>query len=832
MRRVRRLTTWMCLCAATCLHAVAQGPSSLQALQQPLTFQQATLAEALAVIDAQYPDTKIHYVYNQLEEIHITATAQGNTAEEAVRSIVGDLPVHITAYRNHLLVEAIGHDKAQLTGHLVDEHQAPVTDAAIQLYDPDDLHLLATGFSDREGDFTLAVNRDDVIYRITHLGYQPLERQTAVGALGDIAMYEQLRPLHNISVDHIQSTYTMLLGISTLQVAGSALVQAGTAFDLLNYLPGWMLDDPTNQYYINGLPVSSLSDLTRIDASQIERIEYAMEDRRAAHTGKGRVINIVTREVAVGLQGEALTQLEQGQGTTARQLLSADVHRQRWDLMTQLNYEREGIYKQLTLGGIPQNEQMTLSRVNHTEQYATHGIDMMAGMNIRLTERHTVGFQYRYKEVLNDIVQHASELIGGFDPDDMEGLDPDEADWRLDFAPHHDLNLYYRGAVAGWQLQSGSNYYHDGISLSDNFRPTAGTIRRRNDVDNTLWAIRLDAERPVGKGRVSLGAEYSFTRRGDIYHQSESELVVSRLREQNRVSLRMGYDRQWQRWNVEAGLRLEYLDVHSNMRTLYPYASLTYRGERRQITTSYALHSSMPTYGQTNGYTHYNIERINVSGNPDLRPSTRHQVSVLAQSGHFTLTSTAQLIKDYIAQRIGANNSGYFLNYQNVSTASTFDATLLYARRFGPWQTQASATLLAQWLECRYTDGTRTFDQPIAQLAWRNQWQAPWGVTAMLDMTYSSSGHRGATWQERQGQIDVSAAKTWGRWTLRLRADDLLHTAHSRSLSYGNNVTYERKCYADNQRLVLTLKYSLGSRKQARKYEGVNAGAAEMERMK
>ena len=45
-------------------------------------------------------------------------------------------------------------------------------------------------------------------------------------------------------------------------------------------------------------------------------------------------------------------------------------------------------------------------------------------------------------------------------------------------------------------------------------------------------------------------------------------------------------------------------------------------------------------------------------------------------------------------------------------------------------------------------------------------------------------------------------------------------------------MTYERKCYADNQRLVLTVKYSLGSRKQARKYEGVNAGAAEMERMK
>ena len=830
----------MCLCAATCLHAVTQGPSSLQASQQQqLALQEVTLAEALAAIDARYPDTKIHYVFNQLEEIRVSADlAPGLTAEEAVRNVTSGLPVRITAYRNHLLVEAIGHDKAQLTGRLVDEQQAPVTDAAIQLYDPTDLRLLASGFSNGEGDFTVAVDRNDVIYRITHLGYQTLQRQTTVGALGDIAMYTQLRPLENISIGHTQPTYTLQLGISTLHVAGSALAQAGTAFDLLSYLPGWMLDDATNQYYVNGLPVSGLSDLMRLDASQIIRIEYAMDDTHTARAGKGRVINIITREGAEGMQGQALTQLEQGRATTLRQGLTADVHRPHYDLMTQLGYEREGIDKKLKLTGMTPNEQAAMNSVKYNEQYATHGIDLLAGMNIRLSGRHTMGFQYRYKEVLNDIEQRASELMSGLDPDDMEGLD--ETDWRLDYKPSHDLNLYYRGAGGAWQWQSGANYYHDGVSVSDIYRPIGSTsgnsqhhaISRRNDVDNTLWAIRLDAERAWGAGRLSLGAEYSFTRREDTYHQRESELIVNRLREQNRLSLRMGYDRQWQRWAAEAGLRLEYIDIHSRMQTLYPYASLSYRGEERQVTASYALHSFMPTYGQTNGYTHYNIERINIAGNPDLRPSTRHQVSVLAQSGHLTLTGTAQLIEDYIAQRIGATNSGYFLNYENVHRAATFDATLLYARRFGPWQTQASATLLAQWLRCRYTDATRTFDHPIAQLTWHNQWQAHWGVTAMLDMHYSTSGHRGTTWQRQQGQLDLGAARTWGAWTLRLRAEDLLHTTHSQTLSYGNNVVYDRRCYADAQRLVLTVKYSLGSQKPARKYQGVNAGAAEMERMK
>lgn len=79
--------------------------TSLSAQTRQMEFLDASLADVLTAIDEQYPETKIHFVYNQLEAIRIRATFSANNAEEAVRSAIGHRPISVTAYRNHLFVE-------------------------------------------------------------------------------------------------------------------------------------------------------------------------------------------------------------------------------------------------------------------------------------------------------------------------------------------------------------------------------------------------------------------------------------------------------------------------------------------------------------------------------------------------------------------------------------------------------------------------------------------------------------------------------------------------------------------------------------------------------
>ena len=95
--------------------------------------------------------------------------------------------------------------------------------------------------------------------------------------------------------------------------------------------------------------------------------------------------------------------------------------------------------------------------------------------------------------------------MGYFNPSNILGLDSVRSTWLLDYAPHHDLNVYYRGHTAHWQMRMGGNYYHDGFSLMDDYRFVARPIVQRNEINNTLWAVKAEAERTLRRGVLFLG---------------------------------------------------------------------------------------------------------------------------------------------------------------------------------------------------------------------------------------------------------------------------------------------------------------------------------------
>lgn len=735
----------------------------LHAQTRQMTFPDTSLADVLTAIDEQYPETKIHFVYNQLEKIRVNLDFSASSAEEAVRVAIGQRPIRVSTYGNHLFVE----------------YEQPT--------------------------------------------------MTDIEEMESYPLFIKLKPLPNVDYSYQYSAVQLHQHQTTLRVAGTQLAHAGTAFDLLSYLPGLTTDDPSVMIYLDDMPISMLSDLTTWDSDDIMSIDYSINDDKVAYSGKSRVIHIHTlRPSALGWQGQLNSRFAMGYGKSFRQSASADIHRQKWDLMTRLDYERHGVYQDLRL-----NEKSLL------ERYPTHTLRMSAGMNIRLTPAHEVGFRYQYSDLLNTIEQQAEEVrMGQFNSGNFMGLDSVRSTWLLDYAPHHDLNVYYRGQTDHWQMRMGGNYYHDGFSLMDDYRFVARPIVQRNEVMNTLWAVKAEAERRLRKGVLSLGAEYSHTLREDYYLQSDNKLQdfsqqAYRQRRQDRISTRFAYRVQQKRVMTEVGFRFENIDAQIRPKQhLFLFASVGYTGQQWKMVGSYAMHSAMPTYGQTNGFAHYNLEMLAVSGNPDLRPSILNQWTLQAQYGPFNFIGNVQTVKDYIAQRIGAYSAGYFLNYDNVRRAKMADATLNYSNTIGPWQTQISASVFAQDLKISYTDGTRKFNDPVCRLSWHNQFQLPWDLYGFAEFRLHSSGHRGSVWQKHQEQFDLGVLKTYKRWNFQLKAEDIFKTGQEETLSYGNNVVYSRKNYADSRRISLTVKYKFGAQKPNRSYQGVDAGNAERERMK
>lgn len=755
-----RLCLWiLCLLCAVC-HLPAQQ----------LTFLNSSLADALTAIDERYPETRIHFVYNDLEALLVSAHLSDDLdAETAVRAIVGMHPVKITAYREHIFVEYLHARNATPVEMLLPEPERPA---------------------------------------ITIL-------------------------LHNIDVEHDLPTLQLKSDQTTLQIAGSTLSNAGSAFDLLSFLPGLHADDPSVIYYIDGLPVSNLSQLTQLGSEQISRIEYATNGGHAIRASKSRVVNIITRiGQQRGIQARLHTRLSKGKSATARQSAALDVHHKHFDVLTQADYERDGVHKELRINQQP-----------HPESYVSHALSLSAAMNIRLAEGHSAGFQYKHYDLINDINLQYFDLFSNYIPGpsyDHNGFGSNTgisklSDWSMHFAPRHDLNAYYRANLPALSLRMGFNYYHDGMTISNIEHGLNQHKHQQNQASNTLKAVMAEGEYRLAKGQISFGAEYSHTLREEAFLRYDDMLRSWRTRKQNRVNALLAYSHQATCWNAEAGLRFEHTDDYYGRSRLFPFLNIGMSGQnRRQLSLSYAMHSAMPTYAQTNSYMHHDIELLNVAGNPFLRPATVHQVSIQAQLSDFLLTADFQQISDYVASYIStARQDVYSLSYKNLSDVPMLDASLSYSHRFfGRWHTQASATMHAQWLTFRYEHSSKQFSTPLASFTWHNQIRLPWQLLATVDLNISTKGHRSTTWQNQSSQLDVGLQKTLRDWSFQFRVTDLIHDAYQFTQTFGDNITYSRHCYADRQRIAFSMKYSFGSQKQQRRYEGVNAGSAERERMK
>ncbi len=744
---------------------------SLWAQQDVLRFHDVSVADALATINEHYPDNSIHFVRNELDTLRIaTLTVKGQDVLEDLTRIVGAYPIGLKIFANHIFVE-YKHER-QAIGNL-------------QLLPP--------------------VREDE-----------------------DIA-YE--RVLHEVMVSQTLPMLNIEGSVLSLRITDTPLAVAGSAYDLLSYLPTLQLGSPGTVIRIDGKPVTSYNELTELDSEEVDRIDYS--DQPQSSSRQQAIIDIRThrkREDGYGIH--MVSQYSQGLRGRAMQLVKSNIHQSRWDLQFSGAYRYDGIDKDLTINS---------SRFH--DRYEQNSFHLNIGSEYRLGSHATLGLQYRFLSMLNPIQQKRVNLIFDFDPSNSWGMSGGflhqglsnqslqrVRDWQLDYQPQHDLNLYLKASWGQWDVNAATSYYHDGVVLSELDAITGlQPEQQSNEVLNDLWAVKADAQRPLWHGRLHLMAEYSHTGRDDIYYRRYSQPAsTSYLRRRNRWSGSLSYRRKINQIEGAMGMLAETVDTYPDFPITFPFADVSLLGSKSRLSLSYAMRSSMPTYGQTNGFAYHNIEMLGIEGEPDLRPSLIHHLQFKTLVGRFYGTIGWQRVSDYIAQSVKRRDDGeYVASYRNLNNANLYSASLNYHHTCCQWSSQYAASIHYQQLE----DGNREFGQPVVHLQWNNQWQLPLGITALLNADYHTSGHVGTTWQQQSGQVDLSLVKETRNWTLQLRADDLFHTAATRTIYYGTDSQYQRRCYADLQRLQLTLRINLGTLSRKHLSQPVSAGKAERERL-
>lgn len=295
------------------------------------------------------------------------------------------------------------------------------------------------------------------------------------------------------------------------------------------------------------------------------------------------------------------------------------------------------------------------------------------------------------------------------------------------------------------------------------------------------------------------------------------------------------------RWSAVAGLRAEYTDtrgrnapVEKHYLSLFPNANLSCAlgGEEEcSLVLQYGRTIERPGFRALNPRREQFSEYSYQTGNPDLAPAFRHDISLTCVlAGKYTLTCGAMILTDEIQQIARADEEhGDLLNFTWINFAASHNC---YASASIPLQPARwlQANAHAVWLrseqhipdmgidtrhDCLFASLSATFSLP-----------AKWYVD--LSYRYQSRTELGNCWVEPVHLLNAGIKKRIGeRLTLSLTARNLLDRKHligARSDGFVRRVAINQQWHRLHCRFSLSYAFSSGKSFRQR---SVEAGSAQ-----
>ena len=169
------------------------------------------------------------------------------------------------------------------SGKVTDEKSQPLPYANVVLLSFPDSAFVTGTVSDESGAFALKTNRDNLLLRISSIGYATIYNKVERSDLGTIQLLPDAQLLGEV-------------------VVGTILEKAGTGNDLLSKLPGVSAEEGTvnvfgsgtAEIYINGRKMRNASELDQLSSDNVKRVEVVRNPgaRYVYQEGAGRRFRI------------------------------------------------------------------------------------------------------------------------------------------------------------------------------------------------------------------------------------------------------------------------------------------------------------------------------------------------------------------------------------------------------------------------------------------------------------------------------------------------------------------------------------------------------------
>jgi hypothetical protein len=614
-----------------------------------------------------------------------------------------------------------------VTGKVTDAQNLPLSFVNVLVYEDQSETLLAGTTTDEDGSFSLKGLKVG-LYTISfnYIGFERLDQKIQLSSnknLGTIILNESAEMLDETVVNAKLPTIKKTAGKLVFNVENTSL-SVGSTMDLLKKTPGVVVIGENIQVkfstpivYINGKRVYLSSSevaslLENTDAGNIKSIEVITNPSSKYDAEAGTVLNIVTsKAISIGYKGSFDATFEQGIypkykfGTShfyKNNWLNASVS---YTFGKRKEYKVDDGYIRYFLPDGVSTKSIFETTFDRTSEYENHNGNVT--LDFTLNERNSISLTSNISATPRiDYNNNGKSLI--YNPQrkldstittlSNVNYEKNNLTFALDYHRKLDDNestlsvstnyIYYDNL----QIQSVSSDYN----LANNDFLRNNSFYTESQQNNNIFTGQTDVSTTLWGGKFEVGLKFSnvntesildffnIANNTNVFNNALSDDFNYR---ENIYSEYINFEKEWEKWQITAGLRGEYTDIEATSRSLgevnnqdyfdiFPSASFHYTiNENNGIGLSYSRSIERPRYQSLNPFKYFINERDYNSGNPNLVPAINDRITL-------TFDHKNKLFFELYFENI--ENSLDVLTFQNNSkgTLERIDANLIKSYQY------------------------------------------------------------------------------------------------------------------------------------------------------
>lgn len=643
-------------------------------------------------------------------------------------------------------------------------------------------------------------------------------------------------------------------------IEGTVLQNLGTAKDVLGFVPGVIYNNGSIEVfgkgapviYINGRQMRNSSEINLLKSEKIKEVKLINNPGAKYAASTNAVIKISTiKEIGEGFSLDTKSALGYRDYIYGKEVMWMNYRKGNLDVFSTLEYNnnRSKGSSENIQNTWAKNHNMTELHMNSKSK--SQAFEGQIGFNYTSKSNHSFGIFYQAshhplqintksdsKNWMNQVLQLTSIIDQHKKSNYLEQI----------------IDAYYSGMWGNWSTEVTftalwrSNKERQFVCEKSSFDTASLFTHDKNN--GRMIAGQWQLSRPLYKGAINLGAEYTNSRRKDDFNGQESILNSENNNIiENNIAIYTEIMQRFGQITLQAGLRYEYIgssyfeygrkinDQSRVYNEFLPSITLIIPIKKSMLQLGYSRKYERPIYSQLSATTTYINQYLYESGNPFLKSAHSDNVQLNYRYKWFMLMANYKHVNDQIisvATQYG-NNSDITLLKKNNSPHDLNNLQVMASVMPGfignCYYPTVSCGLVTQFYKIDYRSTSKNMNNPIAIIQFNNIFRLSNNYMVMGNLKWRSRGNSENINLSQSWQIDLSASKTFNsRLDVKLALNDIFNTASKyKFVMYSNvrDVCIEKRSNTRNVELAITYKFNASKSK----YKGKGAGNSEKKRL-